>query len=852
MKEKEIQPNINHPHLINLELVSESQHEKVGGKNKNLSIMLRSGLPVPPGYAVTTEEYQHYLETGSLSTGLVEAISHIKYQYGGQIAIRSSANLEDSEELSMAGVFESIYLDQASQADEITAAIEAIYNQSLSVEVVQFLSLHNLKSGDLQMSLVVEKLITPDISGVIYTDMDDKLFVQYTDGFGNKLVDGEVSGSSILISTNTGVITSSLNFERNPLSDNQIRQLITLSENTTSILGPSQDIEFAMLGGEIFILQSRPMTTSIDRLVLKETPLDTLETERQKIERLITTEKQRFNLPYAVFEAGNFHELLPQPTEMDFGIFAYIFTGVDGLPGGIQLGRTKIGYPLAMQSLGFNYYIAGKPYVSEAAAISNYYIGFPYPSDQYYPTLGVEYITKLHDNSNASGYGNMDVYLQNPTLEDLQMRFPTQADEYFQIANAFNQNMAQLANTYRETYLADNLPKAENFIASMETVDLTLLGPQELLNHIHQVLEHLRTQSCVDFTVTARLAFYYTATARDLIKRHLQKTPDEADKIFAQLNRGLVGSRITEIDLEIANAPDLESALKIAREKIGHYSSRDMLEIHHPLFRHNEAAMINHVEGLRNPQFVENIMQQRDKRVKAQEFFVSILPTEHQEEFVQTIEASLTYMALRETAKYHFTREYALIKEALAMLEERLDLSNGDIYFLYPKELQSLISSPDSYRHLIESRKQAYANYPQLDFPKVIREEDINLLSLIDSSDTEFTTAQGKFLAEGPEICGTVVNLDEMDLESAVEIINELKLAGQMVIVCAKQMNLSHDPLIALADGLVLENAGIASHGAQRARELGKGALGGIKIKNLRTSMRVIFNPDDLSIRKAD
>ena len=63
-------------------------------------------------------------------------------------------------------------------------------------------------------------------------------------------------------------------------------------------------------------------------------------------------------------------------------------------------------------------------------------------------------------------------------------------------------------------------------------------------------------------------------------------------------------------------------------------------------------------------------------------------------------------------------------------------------------------------------------------------------------------------------------------------------------------MNLSHDPLIVQADGLVIENAGLVSHGAQRARELGRGAIGGIKVKHLKTGEYVSFDPSSKKVTR--
>ncbi len=96
-----------------------------------------------------------------------------------------------------------------------------------------------------------------------------------------------------------------------------------------------------------------------------------------------------------------------------------------------------------------------------------------------------------------------------------------------------------------------------------------------------------------------------------------------------------------------------------------------------------------------------------------------------------------------------------------------------------------------------------------------------------------------------------MVNLDEYgDLSQVEEVIKWYRTLNIPIILVATQMNLSHDPYIVQAQGLVIENAGIVAHGAQRARELGKGAIGGIKSTLLKTGMKVDFDPASRSIRK--
>src|SRR4029078_99137 len=53
---------------------SKDQKDLLGGKGANLAEMTRMGLPVPPGFTVTTEACRVYLATGLLPEGLEQQI----------------------------------------------------------------------------------------------------------------------------------------------------------------------------------------------------------------------------------------------------------------------------------------------------------------------------------------------------------------------------------------------------------------------------------------------------------------------------------------------------------------------------------------------------------------------------------------------------------------------------------------------------------------------------------------------------------------------------------------------------------------------------------------------------------
>jgi pyruvate, orthophosphate dikinase len=68
---------------------NKDQKDLLGGKGANLAEMTRLGLPVPPGFIITTEACRHYLATGSepdeLRVQVTHALRHLEYKAGRRL-----------------------------------------------------------------------------------------------------------------------------------------------------------------------------------------------------------------------------------------------------------------------------------------------------------------------------------------------------------------------------------------------------------------------------------------------------------------------------------------------------------------------------------------------------------------------------------------------------------------------------------------------------------------------------------------------------------------------------------------------------------------------------------------------
>lgn len=840
--------------LLDLSTISLCDVKTVGGKAARLGEMLRAGLPVPSGSVIPTHAFEEYKTNKKLPSGLVEAVIKRKQELGGAIALRSSATVEDGDTISMAGVFNTHYIKDD---NDVEIRLKDIYEQAYSEEVVHILNRHSISEKP-KMGVVVQRLITPDISGVIYTEINrDKTLVQYVPGFGQKLVDGMIHGSALIVNNQTGEIGESNNFEQLPISEQLLAEIINYGKKAEEVFGGvAQDVEFVVTDGTVYLVQSRKLTTELDSVDLHETVEDTLDGVKEKLKKIAKQEKDILGTEKTIVSDSNFSELLPNPKEMDFGVFAYIFTGQNGVPGAIQLGRQQMGYDIDTDlPLEHTYFIGGRPYFSIAVDSLTFYAGFPRNKKLYLDVLGKEYLDAIDAEPEKGLYPEMGLYLQDPVFSELVTRFgENEGQAGMTTYQEFTYRMGEYAAMFMDQFQEVELPSIEAFISQMKLVNIDMLEPSELSEFSTSILEHLRTVSCVDFVKAARLGFYYSQRLLAELCSTFEMDDEDAQRTFGLLNQGLEGSAITEADVSISRAPSAAQALKIARELVGHYSVGEMLEIRHKRLKDSMEHLKSHVEGLRSGVSCEQRhSQQQNKRRETEDMLFSQLSDEKREDFYTILKASQTYMALRETVKYHFVREYAILRDSLEALNRKISFPEGDIYSVYPQELVSLATNPRSFRHIISARQQAFENYTQLNLPHVIREQDVEKLSVDEHVMEDFNEMKGKFLSDpdkGP-VTGVVINLkDFSEPESLSEYIQLLHNSGKTIIFAAQTLNLGQDYLLTHADGLILQNAGLSSHGAQRAREYGVPAIGGINILSLKTGMELFLDPKTRIVKK--
>jgi pyruvate,water dikinase len=282
---------------------------RAGGKGASLARMASLGLPVPPGFVVPADALAAALgdraeELASLSADdaeraqrivaetdigpeLREEVTAAYRELGGDVpvAVRSSACAEDSQEASFAGQQET-YLDVRG-ADDVVERIRDCWGSFFS-ERALFYRAQKGSLDDLGMAVVVQRMVSADVAGVLFTvdpvrRRKDRMVVEAVFGLGEACVSGQVTPDNYVLARDGAlkrrrlsvqplVIESApqggtLERELDPaeggaatLAEDQLRELARLGEDLQGRLGGPQDIEWAIEGGELYVLQARPVT----------------------------------------------------------------------------------------------------------------------------------------------------------------------------------------------------------------------------------------------------------------------------------------------------------------------------------------------------------------------------------------------------------------------------------------------------------------------------------------------------------------------------------------------------------------------------------------------------------------
>lgn len=218
---------------------------EVGGKAANLGELKRAGLTVPDGFVVLDEP----------GPELATALDRL----GARVAVRSSAIAEDLADASFAGQYETIL--NVSGAQAVRDAIDRCRASSSSSRVSAYKQERAVKASS-AIAVLVQRMVDPLAAGVAFTANPvtgdrAEVVISAVKGLGERLVSGEGKAEEWTIRDRKA---SRRKGAGAVIASDQAIEIADVARRAARHFGRPQDVEWAVEGGHVHVLQSRPMT----------------------------------------------------------------------------------------------------------------------------------------------------------------------------------------------------------------------------------------------------------------------------------------------------------------------------------------------------------------------------------------------------------------------------------------------------------------------------------------------------------------------------------------------------------------------------------------------------------------
>lgn len=300
-----------------------SQHRvsDVGGKAKSLQVLGRNNFKVPDGFIIPTSLFLLFLRETNLDEYIAKVLHEVNYSdfasvsqasaainekmqsalfphamksIIGQkfnelsakyVAVRSSATQEDSFQYSWAGQMESIL--NVSYGDLFDSIVKC-WGSYFSTRALLY-RFKTSTSGKGAMAVIVQKMINMSTAGVCFTkhpvtNDNNIVIIEAVFGLGEAVVKGIFTPDTYIVDKRSlKILEKQVNVQRfmvlpfgngtkqttvpkelqrkQKLNDKEIRILAETCRDVEKLFGASQDIEWGVNDNNLFILQSRPITT---------------------------------------------------------------------------------------------------------------------------------------------------------------------------------------------------------------------------------------------------------------------------------------------------------------------------------------------------------------------------------------------------------------------------------------------------------------------------------------------------------------------------------------------------------------------------------------------------------------
>jgi phosphohistidine swiveling domain-containing protein len=240
--------------------------DAVGGKAASLASLRGAGFNVPDFCVITCAAFETLHDQGPdiLRPALEAWLS--TQPPGTGFAVRSSARGEDSAENSFAGLYATV-LDVRG-TDAVIEAVQRCWESYGGEEARSYRASRAAAAG--AMGVVVQRLVPAQWSGVAFganpvNGALSEIVINASAGLGEALVAGEINPEQIVVSAkDAAMISRRQSADQAPLPQQILEAVWRAVLKANQHYRFPQDIEWAAVDGQLYVLQSRPITTLSD------------------------------------------------------------------------------------------------------------------------------------------------------------------------------------------------------------------------------------------------------------------------------------------------------------------------------------------------------------------------------------------------------------------------------------------------------------------------------------------------------------------------------------------------------------------------------------------------------------
>lgn len=876
-------------YILSFKNISAKAISKVGGKGANLGELTSAGFNVPAGFCVTTDAFDRFMEgagkeiyeqldevsaedltkasavgqavrehlnTLSLPQDVAEEVLE-NWRAAGEsfaYAVRSSATAEDLPSASFAGQ-QDTYLNIRGE-EALLTNVKACFISLFTDRAILYRVQNGFDHREVKLSVVVQQMVQSQVSGTLFTadpvnGHRQIISIDASFGLGEALVSGMVtpdlykvdkrdwSISECTVSdkqlaiwplpeggTKTEELTGDMRTTQ-VLEDKQIVALAKIASNIEAHYGSPQDIEWALVDGEFFIVQSRPITS------LYPVPVQNIVSDAERVyfsmsHAQVMTEVispmgisvwqmmipfGRENLlvgknPYVTSAGGRFYG--------DMSALIYTRIGRVALPKGFVMADELAG-------LAFGEYISRDSYLENKARMSDK--------------------AKLRDI----------LHLLGPMVRAGMWRL------WFKPTDGVVEEM--------DTHIQQAIARGK----------AAAVG-DDLLTRVRGVYEYIQGVFVYEAFPIMPLVMLIMASST-LLKRLLGKYADPAD--MAAIQSGLEGNVTTEMDLMVGDLADIarENEAIVAAfkeedtanllERIQQISGSERflatldkflavyglrgageIDVARPRWSDDPTPLLLVIRGnLMNPESGTHREHYVNLTAKANAAIPRLIETARNAPLGwlrarlvrRLLSVFRAYMPIREHPKFmlvHFFQDMREVMQGVAAqwYEQGRIGEMEDIWYLELDEVLEALEHPEiEMKLLIEQRKQDYAHYEKLTPPRVITSNGEIVKGVRSREDFPEDAILGS-----PVSAGVVEGFAKVVMDPSGATLNP----GEILI--APSTDPAWTPLFINAAGVVLEVGGLMTHGSVVAREYGIPAVVSVPDATtlIRTGQHIRVNGD--------